>query len=66
MKWFLSLEDAREKIESWRRYYNEWRPYGSLDDLSPRRLTELRILYSWLAPFWGVGHNEITFTRSNL
>jgi len=21
--WFLSLDDAREKLESWRRYYNE-------------------------------------------
>ena len=24
--WFLSLEDAKEKIEAWRRDYNEWRP----------------------------------------
>jgi putative transposase len=33
--WFLSLEDAREKIESWRREYNEWRPHSSLDNLTP-------------------------------
>ena len=35
--WFLSLEDAREKIEAWRRDYNEWRPHSSLDNLSPRQ-----------------------------
>ena len=33
--WFLSLEDAREKIEEWRREYNEWRPHSSLDNLTP-------------------------------
>lgn len=25
--WFLSLEDAKGKIEAWRRYYNEDRPH---------------------------------------
>jgi putative transposase len=33
--WFLSLEDAEEKVESWRREYNEWRPHSSLDNLTP-------------------------------
>lgn len=28
--WFLSLDDARAKIEVWRRYYNEGRPHTSL------------------------------------
>ena len=28
--WFLSLADAREKIEDWRRYYNAERPHGAL------------------------------------
>jgi putative transposase len=32
---FLSLENAGEKIESWRREYNEWRPHGSFDNLTP-------------------------------
>jgi putative transposase len=27
--WFLTLADAREKMEAWRRYYNEDRPHGS-------------------------------------
>ena len=29
--WFLSLEDAQEKLEAWRRDYNEERPHSSLD-----------------------------------
>jgi putative transposase len=33
--WFLSLEDARCKIESWRRDYNEYRPHSSLQGLTP-------------------------------
>ena len=33
--WFLSLEDAREKIEGWRRYYNGERPHGAVGDLAP-------------------------------
>jgi putative transposase len=32
---FLSLEDARRKIEVWRRDYNEQRPHSSLGDLTP-------------------------------
>ena len=33
--WFLSLEDAREKVEEWRHHYNKERPHGSLDNLAP-------------------------------
>jgi putative transposase len=33
--WFLSLQDARSKIEGWRRMYNESRPHGALDWLTP-------------------------------
>ena len=38
--WFLSLEDARDKIEEWRRDYNDWRPHRSLDNLTPRQYLE--------------------------
>ncbi len=34
--WFLSLADARERIESWRKEYNEDRPHSSLGDLTPQ------------------------------
>ena len=33
--WFLSLQDAREKIESWREDYNENRPHSSLGNRTP-------------------------------
>ncbi len=33
--WFLSLADAREKIEAWRQDYNEFRPHSSLNNLTP-------------------------------
>lgn len=33
--WFVSLEDARRTIETWRRDYNENRPHSSLGDLTP-------------------------------
>ena len=33
--WFLSLDDAREKIETWRRNYNGFRPHSALDNMTP-------------------------------
>ena len=33
--WFLSLADARKKIEDWRRYYNEERPHGAIGQKPP-------------------------------
>jgi putative transposase len=33
--WFMSLDDARKKIESWRQDYNHFRPHSSLDDTTP-------------------------------
>ena len=34
LNWFLSLEDAREKIEIWRQDYNEYHPHHSLGNLT--------------------------------
>jgi putative transposase len=28
--WFMSLKDARNKIEAWRGFYNEQRPHSAL------------------------------------
>jgi putative transposase len=39
--WFLSLEDARNKIEVWRREYNEGRPHMSLGYLTPEEYARL-------------------------
>jgi putative transposase len=33
--WFMSFEDAREKVEAWRRDYNEERPHSSLGNATP-------------------------------
>ena len=38
--WFLSLGDARDKIEQWRDDYNRHRPHSSLGDLSPVEFAE--------------------------
>jgi putative transposase len=38
--WFLSLDDAMEKIETWRTEYNEWRPHSALDNRPPRQYLE--------------------------
>jgi putative transposase len=41
VNWFLSIEDAREKIENWRRDYNGFRPHSSLDDMTPDEYAEM-------------------------
>lgn len=33
--WFMDLEDARDKVESWRRDYNGERPHSSLGNATP-------------------------------
>lgn len=33
--WFLSLADARQKLEDWRRDYNEVRPHGAIGNKPP-------------------------------
>jgi len=38
--WFLSIEDAREKIEAWRTHYNHDRPHRALGALSPAEFME--------------------------
>lgn len=36
--WFMSLEDAREKMEDWRRDYNEQRPHSAIGNKRPIEL----------------------------
>jgi putative transposase len=33
--WFLSLDDARDKVEAWRQDYNEERPHSALGNATP-------------------------------
>lgn len=37
LHWFLSLEDARQKIDDWRTEYNSYRPHSSIDGLTPEQ-----------------------------
>jgi putative transposase len=39
--WFMSLADARAKLEAWRSYYNNDRPHGAIGYKSPVALTNL-------------------------
>lgn len=40
--WFMSIGDARQKVEAWRRHYNEERPHSALGNLSPREFAANR------------------------
>lgn len=42
--WFLSLEDARHKVEAWREEYNRRRPHSALGNLSPEEFTRFKEL----------------------
>jgi putative transposase len=33
--WFMSLDDAREKLETWRRDYNTVRPHSAIGNNAP-------------------------------
>ena len=36
--WFMSLDDARSKLEDWRKYYNEERPHSGIGQNTPIQL----------------------------
>jgi putative transposase len=40
VSWFLSIEDAQDKIEKWRIDYNEFRPHSSLCGQTPQEFAE--------------------------
>ena len=40
VNWFLSLDDAYEKISAWTEEYNNFRPHSSLNDLTPQQVVE--------------------------
>jgi len=43
VNWFLSLEDAKSKIEVWRLDYNDSRPHSSLGDQTPREFARCHL-----------------------
>jgi putative transposase len=47
--WFLSLEEAEEKIEHWRAFYNQLRPHSSLEWHAPETYAEKQVLSEDLA-----------------
>ena len=56
--WFLSIDDARKKVDTWRRDYNGFRPHSSLGNLTPRNssgnsISEARNLYNWSVQIMG-------------
>lgn len=40
--WFLSLDDARSKIQAWRLEYNRDRPHSALGNLAPREFAAIQ------------------------
>lgn len=38
--WFLDLDDARQKVESWRQEYNDVRPHSAIGDRTPMSLIQ--------------------------
>jgi len=38
--WFLSIDDAKKKVEAWRKEYNGFRPHSSLGNLTPDQFRE--------------------------
>lgn len=48
--WFLSLDDARNKIEEWRVDYNHYRPHSSIGDRTPNEVFEAHNLISQSSP----------------
>ena len=41
--WFLSIDDARKKVDTWRRDYNGFRPHSSLGNLTPKQFREQHV-----------------------
>ena len=41
--WFLSMQDAQENLDSWRKDYNEHRPHSSLGQRTPQEFARLSL-----------------------
>jgi putative transposase len=70
--WFQTLEEAKQKIEQWRKEYNGFRPHSSLDNLTPteyalkhktERTSEAKNLTLQMVQKNGADHNELTVKK---
>jgi putative transposase len=69
LHWFISLDDARHRIESWRLDYNHVRPHSALGNRAPSKAAqeaELRSTLSTSAPPPPPTPSEGPISRSNL
>ena len=42
--WFLSLADARQKVEIWRQEYNNERPHSALGQMAPAQFARTKLI----------------------
>ncbi len=50
VNWFLSLEDAHDKILAWKVDYNEYRPHSSLGNMTPSIFAGMEVKNNFLRP----------------
>lgn len=41
INWFMSMEDAEQKIKDWRKDYNSFRQHSSINDLTPEEMVNI-------------------------
>jgi len=56
--WFVTLTEAKQVIEDWRREYNESRPHRSLGERTPSELTSCRKLTLKVLQEKGTDHSR--------
>jgi putative transposase len=65
-RWFLSLEDAAEKIEAWRHEYNHYRPHSSLNDITPvEYIQKYNKEHATLIPLPGASSSKRMFSNGS-
>jgi putative transposase len=63
--WFLSLDDARDKVEAWRRDYNEERPRSALGNAAPEQYAaQVELQKTTLGPDLEAVKNGLAYSKS--
>jgi putative transposase len=63
--WFITLADARQKIEAWRQDYNQRRPHSSLGYRTPEEFRQLALTNSGNAAGYARLENAARFPHSH-